>query len=719
MLTGRSHVEKICDALHANKFTLLNSINISKNSLDDKSVQLLCSLNIQWQCLNLAETCIPTGVINTIFGPTNKFQRLTHLDMSKIVFKSSGSQVLLLFLSKPNEVETLVLEYTDVPLENLVVSLKGGCVDHLKTLNLCGTQLSRKKMNELHFNSCKTFLSTAQSLRFVNLSHCHLTPDYLKQVLLGIAVNRNMRNVELKLAGNSLDQRFADVFEVSLPMLSNINSLDISNNNFSVDDLKLIFKKLPQTSNLKKLFVGKNLLNNKTRSLEPFVNALVDYLQDDQATIECLYMEDMSLRSDAYTFINHLGSDVTLLELNIGGNSIGPTGGRLLSKTLQVNNCLQTLMLDKNDLNISALQDIAHGLTRNKTLRNLPLPLHDILAISKNNLERVDKLDAVVKKITSLLQRNNSPTQLLANDQFSKQLLNYDVGETLDKMVVSMEMYVDRLEGTQQLKNQLNETISTAHKLIQESRLFIEIYKDIYDMVQSAAEQKATTNHNKPHHDDNEMLIEKIKIRSPLDTELTKLKTRQDTLDPKFLLTNSTLSGIMKRSVDDINHTSPFALLSMFKNVAFDMANNVEELMDLMLLKEQECHLSSSPMESSMNNNLRFSTLLGKKKDQVSLNNMTDSLFPDFSMKTLKKARPTSILTDLPDLPVTSSSLEHLNLQRPKMMKKHKITLPVITFSDKKYDVVTKLKESSTFSSLSGSKQSVASSQDTDEEYKN
>lgn len=53
-------------------------------------------------------------------------------------------------------------------------------------------------------------------------------------------------------------------------------------------------------------------------------------------------------KTDLIPFINALGSNTTITELDISGNQIGNKGAIALAKTLQTNNSISRLFWDEN-----------------------------------------------------------------------------------------------------------------------------------------------------------------------------------------------------------------------------------------------------------------------------------------------------------------------------------------------------------------------------------
>lgn len=115
--------------------------------------------------------------------------------------------------------------------------------------------------------------------------------------------------------------------------------------------------------------------------------------------LQNLWLADCKLKSNLNDLINELGSFSQLRLLDISGNEIGDLGFNYLSKSLQVNRSLQTLMFDKSNVSIQAYVNIIEALKRNFTLKSLQMPVNDICTLYPRSPEKVIDIAKQVKYV--------------------------------------------------------------------------------------------------------------------------------------------------------------------------------------------------------------------------------------------------------------------------------------------------------------------------------
>lgn len=85
------------------------------------------------------------------------------------------------------------------------------------------------------------------------------------------------------------------------------------------------------------------------------------------STLEYLWLIDCKLKSSLNDLITELGTFNRLRVLDITGNEIGDFGMNLLSKSLQVNRSLESLVFDKSNVSLLAYTHICESLKRSVT----------------------------------------------------------------------------------------------------------------------------------------------------------------------------------------------------------------------------------------------------------------------------------------------------------------------------------------------------------------
>ena len=100
------------------------------------------------------------------------------------------------------------------------------------------------------------------------------------------------------------------------------------------------------------------------RIISKIVIALTTWAVSKYGNLQNLWLVDCKLKSNLNDFINELGSFSQLRLLDISGNDIGDVGVNYLSKSLQVNRSLQSLMFDRSNVSVLAYTTIIEALKR-------------------------------------------------------------------------------------------------------------------------------------------------------------------------------------------------------------------------------------------------------------------------------------------------------------------------------------------------------------------
>ncbi|XP_069112482.1 F-actin-uncapping protein LRRC16A-like isoform X6 [Argopecten irradians] len=445
-------VQKLSTALLSNSATCLHSLDLSKNTIDDKAIiHLIGSLGSL--CRGLVQLDIShiklTGkslnrVAETLTHNAVVGSKLLTLNLSDNPAKGEDLQKLYHFLASPNTLTHLDLSGIDCALENLCGPLVRGCSATLTHLNLARNTFSYKKVKEVTAPpSWKQFFSSVYDLQHLDLSGCKLPPEPLRELLLGIASNIHLSGLHLDLSGNDLMSQGSTVLESCVSNVACLRSLDLSNNGIDQNLISLL-NWIRNNKGIKHLAIGRNFDHMKPRNLPGVLDAIVQLIQDEDFHLESLSLADSKLRGNISTILNSLGSNLTLIEIDISGNSMGDFGARMLSKALQINTKLRTILWDKNATSVQGFEDIAGALEKNYTLKKMPNPINDAGPALKQHPERTE---AALQKIEMLLQRNHSPQKYSSDQGFRMQqgFLVSSTQQMMDRLVVQNQDTVNAL----------------------------------------------------------------------------------------------------------------------------------------------------------------------------------------------------------------------------------------------------------------------------------
>ncbi|XP_026675435.1 F-actin-uncapping protein LRRC16A isoform X3 [Ceratina calcarata] len=575
---------KLSLALISNANTMLHTIDLSNNTIEDKGAAHLSGpvgkLPKGLQKLNLAH-CGLTGKgisqiahalsLNRIM-PTS----LQHLNLSDNCLKDDINN-LCNFLAQPNSLTHLDLSGTDTTLECLFGALLRGCATNLVHLNVARNSFSSKKTKEIP-PSFKQFFTATLSLKYLNISCCKLPMEALKHLLLGLACNESTVGLELDMSGNSLGSTGAHVLESCIHGVRCIASLDISESNMDVD-LAQVITAIGKNKSIKQLYMGRNTIGMKSKHIAVVMDALVQMLQEDDCVLQALHLPDSRLKSDLYNLINALGSNACLHTLDIGGNQIGDPGARLLAKALQINNHLRTIVYDRNNITLQGYADIVHALEKNCSVRHMSFPIYDLQPCMKTSAEKTEQL---AKRIQDLLQRNVTPCKYSHGQAFRLQqgFLLSSTQQMVDRLVVQTQ---DTIKAIAAESCDANNDINYATGLIQDADNSKQLLPRLHEVLQRRDE-------NNP--------IE-LKLHE-MANEIHKVVTvyLQDSLDAMLKCANEQCPTILSQTVirgddsesiaveDDLRNSckqknqisSEFIHTTVTEQAGADIVNRVNEL---------------------------------------------------------------------------------------------------------------------------------------------
>ncbi|XP_021349119.1 F-actin-uncapping protein LRRC16A-like isoform X3 [Mizuhopecten yessoensis] len=446
-------VQKLSVALLSNSSTTLHSIDLSKNAIDDKAITHLIG-SLGSLCRGLIRFDIShakiTGrglnkVAETLTHNTVVGGKLQKLNMADNQAKGEDLQKLYHFLASPNTLTRLDLSGIDCALENLFGPLLRGCCATLTHLSLARNSFTSKKVKEVSPPpSWKQFFASVYDLQHLNLSGCKLPNEPLRELLLGIGSNINLSAVHLDLSSNELMSQGASVLESCIGNIACLKSLDLSNNGLDQSLISLL-NWIGNNRALKHLAIGRNFDHIRPRNLPGVLDAIVQLIQDEDSHLASLSLADSKLKGSIATILNSLGSNLTLVEIDISGNNMGDFGARMLSKALQINTKLRTIMWDKNATTVQGFEDIAGALEKNYTLKKMPTPINDAGPALKQHPERTE---SALQKIEMLLQRNHSPQKYSSDQGFRMQqgFLVSSTQQMMDRLVVQNQDTVNALD---------------------------------------------------------------------------------------------------------------------------------------------------------------------------------------------------------------------------------------------------------------------------------
>ncbi|KAH9494585.1 F-actin-uncapping protein LRRC16A [Bulinus truncatus] len=381
---------------------------------------------------------------------------------------------------------------------HLCEPLLRGC-QNLTVLKASKTVFTHKKTKEVVIpNSWKQFFTSACSLEYVDFSSCRLPSEALKELLIGISCNKSVKEMFLDVSSNELGGQGAAAISSCISQVKGIKTLDISNNGFDTE-MKTVLLEVAKNPYLKSLCIGRNFFNIRPKNMPEVMNTIVQMLQEETCQLESLSIADSRLKADTTYIINVLGSNNSLLEIDLSGNIMGDFGARMLAKALLINTKLHKVLWDRNNVTATGFEDIAEALKKceasmdsadiqyditfrleNMTLKQMPIPISDVAAALGMSLK---KTEIALQKIESYLLRNNSPRRFASDQVYRLQqgFLISSSQQMIDRLVVQVQDTVNILKSCGTLEVYATE-VKKAELLIEDANksklLFCATYTD-------------------------------------------------------------------------------------------------------------------------------------------------------------------------------------------------------------------------------------------------
>ncbi|XP_023820943.1 capping protein, Arp2/3 and myosin-I linker protein 3 isoform X1 [Oryzias latipes] len=475
--------QKMASALSENPASVIHSLNLAYNTLDNQGVsnliQQVCRLNKGLRLLNLSKTSLSSkGVVSlsqALCSSDDYSNSLLHLDISKNPGVLSGEDAtnLYLFLAQPNCLVHLDLSGTDCTVDSLFGALLRGCCADLSYLNLSKNSFSHRKARD-SLPTFRQFFSSAFSLTHVSLASMKVPPDSLRALFLGLSNNPHISDLHLDISSCELRSAGAGVIQELFPRVSCVGTLDISDNGLDADLLAVI-PALCRHPSLKHLMLGKNF-NIKGRVLDEILQKLVHLVQEEECALQSLSLADSRLRQRGTVLVNALGSNACLRKVDLSGNFLEDSGAKMLSKALQINTTLRSVTWDRNNTTATGFQDVARALEHNFTLQYMPLPLGDITQAYRSAPEKTEQ---ALAKIQRALLRNNQTQRFSQKQAFRlhQGLVTSTAEQVMERLCIRLQQQVCILKGSEE-----EEEVQTARQILKEARNSRALYPSLCEL---------------------------------------------------------------------------------------------------------------------------------------------------------------------------------------------------------------------------------------------
>ncbi|XP_053808638.1 capping protein, Arp2/3 and myosin-I linker protein 2 isoform X2 [Vidua chalybeata] len=478
-------VQRMAQALSSHPNSVLHTINLSGNQLEDRGVTAF-SRHMEksskgLQSLSLARTMLTAKGMSTLCKALTDNKAigfsLRHLDLSGNPGTLAGDDIsnLQSLLQHCHSLSHLSLAGTDCPLDALFGALVHGSHTSLIHLDLSKNVYSHKRVKTIS-PDIKEFFSQACSLRHVSLAGTKLPADVVRVLLQGLADNSHISDLHLDLSSCELRSVGAQVIQDLIPDASSISHLDLSDNGFDPDMVTLVLS-IGRSKSIRHVSLGKNFNIKSKEGLLDVLHRIVQLTQEEDCPLQSLSVAESRLKLGTNVLLSALGSNTSLVSLDISGNAMGDTGAKMLAKALQINTKLRTVVWDRNNTTAHGLLEVAQALERNYTLKSMPLPMSDVAQAYRSNPERTEE---AVHKLQSCLTRNQLRQTLPAQTfRLQQGILTTSSEQMVNEICLSVQKHVDILSTC--MGREVETDILCAEEAIRNANLSVSILPLLYE----------------------------------------------------------------------------------------------------------------------------------------------------------------------------------------------------------------------------------------------
>ncbi|KAM3665251.1 LOW QUALITY PROTEIN: capping protein, Arp2/3 and myosin-I linker protein 2 [Ammospiza maritima maritima] len=433
------------------------------------------------QSLSLARTMLTAKGMSTLCKALTDNKAtgfcLRHLDLSGNPGTLAGDDIsnLQSLLQHCHSLSHLSLAGTDCPLDALFGALLHGSHSSLVHLDLSKNVFSHKRVKTIS-PDMKEFFSQACSLRHVSLAGTKLPADAVRALLQGLADNSHISDLQLDLSSCELRSAGAQVIQDLIPDASSISHLDLSDNGFDPDMVTLVLS-IGRSKSIRHVSLGKNFNIKSKEGLLDVLHRIVQLTQEEDCPLQSLSVAESRLKLGTNVLLSALGSNTSLVSLDISGNAMGDTGAKMLAKALQINTKLRTVVWDRNNTTAHGLLEVAQALERNFTLKSMPLPMSDVAQAYRSHPERTEE---AVHKLQSCLTRNQLRQTLPAQTfRLQQGILTTSSEQMVNEICLSVQKHVDILSTC--MGREVETDILCAEEAIRNANLCVSILPLLYE----------------------------------------------------------------------------------------------------------------------------------------------------------------------------------------------------------------------------------------------
>ncbi|KAF5402503.1 hypothetical protein PHET_04202 [Paragonimus heterotremus] len=340
------------------------------------------------------------------------FTALTELDLSHNNLVGATPQALVhLFACSPH-LSVIRLAYCGSSLEWLPSALSRGCRNVLKVLDISGNDFDHFPTNEWH-----ALFATTVNLEQLSLCNCQgpYLGETVKMILCGLSRlqgRAKSKRLSVALANNQLGRPGAKPLSYHILLLADLlTELDLSECELG-DHALDVFNSLESCVNLETLTLNGPWTGLSTNVQRSIMISLSNLLKTPNCHLRHLSLSNVDLGENVLYLLADLLNYPSLEDLDLSGNRMGDGVAHILARLISArSNRLRFLHFDRNQLSLTAIEELVQAAATNDSHVKLRVPLYDLMTHLNHN-------EVMCYQLTSKIEALYAPKSKLSSSQW-------------------------------------------------------------------------------------------------------------------------------------------------------------------------------------------------------------------------------------------------------------------------------------------------------------
>ena len=415
----------------------INNNHITNNAAYDIATVFPC--NAQLQELDISNNWFQATGIMVMASALQNIVTLTKLYIGNYSFTNEAAKSIAIVLHQNTELQEIDIGSN---MNDVTLSITGGLC---KNANLTVLRMKVSNNSEEAVESIAAAVASNIELQVLDISGLITVNTKFIKALQCIS-----SLTSLCISNSEITDEVAGNLGVAISWNTQLQELDINNNNLKTTRTIKILKALKGTVTLKKLFISNNNITDGAANVLSFNTRLqeldISYncfqavgiaiiMKALQGMLTRLYISNNNITEEAADDIAAAisCSNTQLQEFDVGNNDLQSTGVIKIAKALQTISTLTKLYIHSNNIRNRAADDIAAAICSNTQLQEFD--------VSNNSLHSTG-----VIKIAKALQTISKLTKLYINNDNITYEATGDIATALSCNNQLQELYVNRNE---------------------------------------------------------------------------------------------------------------------------------------------------------------------------------------------------------------------------------------------------------------------------------